>query len=78
MNPAARMVLAVLGLGALLLAFLQVVTQAASAGAMRRAAMAAEAEARWQCEAMPQASARSACRAGLQPIPRDNALLSSR
>lgn len=69
---------ALLGLCTLLLAFQQVVAQAEQAGAARRAVMAAEADALWQCEAMHQASERSACRAGLQPLPRDNAQLSSR
>jgi hypothetical protein len=69
---------ALLALGAMLLAFQYVVAQGEHAGALRRAAMTAESDARWQCEALRQAADRTACRARLQPVPRDNAQLSSR
>lgn len=65
-------------LGVLLLVFQYVVAQAEHAGALRRAAMLAESDARGQCEALQQASARGACRARLKPMPRENAQLSSR
>lgn len=69
---------ALLGLCGLLLAFQYVVAQAEHAGALRRAALVAESDARWQCEALRQAAERTACRARLQPVPRDNAQLSRR
>jgi hypothetical protein len=77
MNSMVARAAAVLGLCALLLAFQYVVAQAESAGAARRAARVAADDARWQCEALPSARERSACRAGLE-APRVGETVSSR
>lgn len=57
--------LATLGAAGLLLAFQQVVSRGVEQGATRQRAMAARADAGWQCNALAQASRRAECWAQL-------------